>query len=545
MAQNTCLATIRGVAELPEVNVRSGPGQKNPVVMKSPKGIKGVTILDVVPDEDGTMQDGKRFQWLQLRFSNGQVGWVRDDLVEIVGDCSAYGYSAHIPTASLAFSLWRDESRRPIVYEKPEDADEVEPDAMRSASQFAKTLVQRNVCFATIVGLPDVPSVNVRTGPGTAFGSAFQVEKGRTNLYIVDVRPDDKGESKNNKVYQWFNLAFPNGQTGWVRDDLITIQGNCDPIGYDELNRPVLAFNLKRETPVIIQNSRPSVPVTSVTGPAQEPTRPAPKVKATGNCVGIVISSIPAKVRKGPNVTYDIVTELAPGTKVAVQDIAPQEGGGGSYRWIQMEVSRRKGWIREDLLSFEGDCASFNLLTVAGDLFPAPMKRYTFTGGYQGESGHKGWDMALEDEPVFSAPAKGTVLRAHACTRCTADNPSSLMQGFPMGDPKVLNDPAWGWGFGNHIVVRYQNPQLPESTRRYLANQGLEGGHLFVVYAHLKEMSVRANQELTGEVRLGTCGNTGQSSGPHLHLEVRSGTDPQMGPWLRLKLLDPAIAFKR
>lgn len=49
------------------------------------------------------------------------------------------------------------------------------------------------------------------------------------------------------------------------------------------------------------------------------------------------------------------------------------------------------------------------------------------------------------------------------------------------------------------------------------------GGGVRTVYAHLSEVRAREGQELSGRPVIGLSGNTGTSSGPHLHFEVLRG----------------------
>jgi len=46
---------------------------------------------------------------------------------------------------------------------------------------------------------------------------------------------------------------------------------------------------------------------------------------------------------------------------------------------------------------------------------------------------------------------------------------------------------------------------------------------------------------------IGTCGNSGNSEAPHVHLEIRASTSASETSWARLGrgLLDPAILFNR
>jgi murein DD-endopeptidase MepM/ murein hydrolase activator NlpD len=61
---------------------------------------------------------------------------------------------------------------------------------------------------------------------------------------------------------------------------------------------------------------------------------------------------------------------------------------------------------------------------------------------------------------------------------------------------------------------------------------------VFVLYAHLSEMRVQVNQKLEANTLLGKAGNTGNSTAPHLHMEVGFGVD-----WGRAQKVNPNILF--
>ncbi|MFD8506090.1 transglycosylase family protein [Streptomyces sp. NPDC003631] len=63
---------------------------------------------------------------------------------------------------------------------------------------------------------------------------------------------------------------------------------------------------------------------------------------------------------------------------------------------------------------------------------------------------------------------------------------------------------GWGGSFGYQVVVRHADGRYTQ-------------------YAHLSAISVKDGQSVVGGQRIGRSGSTGNSTGPHLHFEVRTG----------------------
>ncbi|UUU26426.1 transglycosylase family protein [Streptomyces sp. DSM 40750] len=63
---------------------------------------------------------------------------------------------------------------------------------------------------------------------------------------------------------------------------------------------------------------------------------------------------------------------------------------------------------------------------------------------------------------------------------------------------------GWGGSFGYQVVIRHADGRYTQ-------------------YAHLSAISVKAGQSVSAGQRIGRSGSTGNSSGPHLHFEVRTG----------------------
>ncbi|GAB4574971.1 MAG: hypothetical protein Kow0077_24130 [Anaerolineae bacterium] len=447
---------------------------------------------------------------------------------------------------------------------------------------------------AIIRGIPNRPDVNVRAGPGTLHELLFKLPVGAT-AEVIDALPDSGGNHFQGKVYQWLKLRLPDGRTGWVRDDLLDLApGDHSAIGYPRLGVRTFAFTLWRdesqrppqppetpverieiaedpapapeappEMPLFIPASEMPAPEAPLEPPAEAPAPPvetlpeapphAPDIPDApdAGCSAVVIGARTAiNVRSGPSTAHAVVTRLERGTRLPVLEARPQEDG-GPFRWARVAVQDRDGWIREDLLSFAGaGCAEMGLLP-ASDLYPAPMAlpAYWWVRGFEGPlPQHTGWDLGAEQgEPVLAGPQGGTVVIAFNATKATPERPSIRDHGWRLGDPRVFSDPGWGFGYGHYVIVRYLHEQLPAYTREQLANRGFSGGAVYVMYAHLHTREVFQGQALTPGQPIGTCGNTGNSEAPHLHLEIRASRNPNETSWARLKdgLLDPGILFAR
>ncbi|MBN0042912.1 transglycosylase family protein [Streptomyces actuosus] len=70
--------------------------------------------------------------------------------------------------------------------------------------------------------------------------------------------------------------------------------------------------------------------------------------------------------------------------------------------------------------------------------------------------------------------------------------------------PGTVVDAGWGGSFGYQVVIRHADGRYTQ-------------------YAHLSAISVREGQAVGGGQRIGRSGSTGNSTGPHLHFEVRTG----------------------
>ncbi|WP_314225407.1 M23 family metallopeptidase [Streptomyces zaehneri] len=113
-----------------------------------------------------------------------------------------------------------------------------------------------------------------------------------------------------------------------------------------------------------------------------------------------------------------------------------------------------------------------------------PVKKYTLSAGYaqagaMWQSTHSGQDFAVPSGTKVMAAHGGTVVKAG---------------GNGAGD---------GPAYGNAIVIKHANG-------------------VYSQYAHLSHISVKVGQIVKTGQKIALSGNTGNSSGPHLHFEIRT-----------------------
>ncbi|WP_327263776.1 M23 family metallopeptidase [Streptomyces sp. NBC_01232] len=122
-------------------------------------------------------------------------------------------------------------------------------------------------------------------------------------------------------------------------------------------------------------------------------------------------------------------------------------------------------------------------------LWDKPLENYTLSatfgkGGNMWSHKHSGQDFAVPVGTPVKAAAAGVVVKS---------------------GPNGGGD---GPAYGNAIVIKHAN-------------------NTYSQYAHLSKLQVKIGQKVKASQRIALSGNTGNSSGPHLHFEIR--TTPNYG----------------
>lgn len=392
-----------------------------------------------------------------------------------------------------------------------------------------------------IRGIDDWPDVNMRDKPGL-IGSVIVHRVAKGNRATCDaVKADVDGDNFNGQVYQWFQITLEDGRQGWVRDDLIDIEGDGRSFGYGFYATRTYAFNASKQVLAAVDTS-------SLPGP--------PEFNEQELCTAKVRADIAANVRSKPTTQSALVKTLSPNTQVSVLKVVDGENS-DRFQWIRMRTGNTAGYIREDLLVYSSDCDGLNLdpppqvipdtsisESASGQgRFVSPVNgAYSISQAYVG--GHKGVDLASTSSPPVIAGGIGKVSRVVKCTKCTDDKPSAIQDhGYPAWDDEVIYSAEWGWGFGNFVVVKYAWDDLPATMQTHLISIGLAGAFAYVIYAHLKSINVALNEGVNKGTVLGILGNTGNSKGAHLHFEVAVSMQSNLVSLKDRIRVDPAHLF--
>lgn len=140
------------------------------------------------------------------------------------------------------------------------------------------------------------------------------------------------------------------------------------------------------------------------------------------------------------------------------------------------------------------------LVVPGGAVHTAPVKLAAKPTATSGKAGG-GW---------ISHPAPGTVktqgLHGYNAVDFAAGVGTSI-RAAAGGEVIVSKSSGWNGGYGQYVVIKHSN--------------GAQ-----TLYAHLSRNDVGVGAYVSqGEV-IGAMGNTGRSTGPHLHFEVRGGSNP-------------------
>ena len=152
---------------------------------------------------------------------------------------------------------------------------------------------------------------------------------------------------------------------------------------------------------------------------------------------------------------------------------------------------------------------------------------------------HPGLDLDVPVGQAVFAATEGVVIWVSDCVNC-----QHISQRVYPCAAAYRRDANWGYGYGTFVVVRYAAVLMPLTMRDIMARYRVADDYAYVLYAHLSQVDVDYGDTVDSGTRLGAAGETGCTSAPALHVEVRIGDNEAVnGIWLEQHALNPRLMF--
>jgi Tfp pilus assembly protein PilF len=250
-----------------------------------------------------------------------------------------------------------------------------------------------------------------------------------------------------------------------------------------------------------------------------------PQEPLSSDCYAFSIGPYNTNVRAEPDLSSPKVAATKSHHSFVIRESSLNATDG--YVWLHIVLPNGgEGWTRSEFYGWYGSCQKVGLpdnLLLSPIVNAGQLSGFTLGTGISSSSSSHSWNFAAQTgEPVHAARISGIVARIYICTACTADKPNFASQGIDLSDDSGFRDPAWGYGYGNAVIVRYDWNQLPAYGQQALSQIGLQDTSLQCIYGHLAEINVVVGQILIPGEQIGTVGNTGNSTGPHLELACKA-----------------------
>ncbi|MFD3694815.1 peptidoglycan DD-metalloendopeptidase family protein [Streptomyces sp. NPDC058646] len=176
--------------------------------------------------------------------------------------------------------------------------------------------------------------------------------------------------------------------------------------------------------------------------------------------------------------------EATPEKKAATQQAAPQKSAPQKSSGSASSAPKAKKPSADSAAPAKQQGSGSAAKAPAGAGFVAPVAggvstQYKVSGSMWSSGYHTGVDFIARSGTSVKAVGAGTVVSA-----------------------------GWSGSYGNEVVIRHADGKYSQ-------------------YAHLSSLSVSSGQSVTAGQQIGLSGSTGNSTGPHLHFEIR--TSPSYG----------------
>ncbi len=201
-------------------------------------------------------------------------------------------------------------------------------------------------------------------------------------------------------------------------------------------------------------------------------------------------------------------TEIQPGQTLVILPIAGVRHIIKSGDTISSIAAKYEG-NEAEILSFN-QLASASDIIVGGTLIIPGGELHSTSAPVKETKSGKGKSGGGSGGAGFTHPAPGSVKTQgiHGFNGVDlAGSTGSTIRAAAAGEVIVAKGAGWNGGYGVYIVVKHRN--------------GTQ-----TLYAHLSSLSVGVGSYVEQGQTIGGMGNTGRSTGTHLHFEVRGGKNP-------------------
>ncbi len=202
-------------------------------------------------------------------------------------------------------------------------------------------------------------------------------------------------------------------------------------------------------------------------------------------------------------------TAIQPGDTLVILPIAGVRHIVKSGDTIESIAKKYEGNVEEilsynQLASAEGLAAGDTLIIPGGAMHSAPARGNIAGASPVKSSGGNSVGAGLSHPAPGSVKSQG--IHGYNAVDLAGSNGSAI-RAAAAGEVIVAKSSGWNGGYGNYVVIKHAN--------------GVQ-----TLYAHLSSLNIGVGSYVEQGETIGGMGNTGRSTGTHLHFEVRGGRNP-------------------
>jgi murein DD-endopeptidase MepM/ murein hydrolase activator NlpD len=360
---------------------------------------------------------------------------------------------------------------------------------------------------AGVVTVTSPDGLNLRVSPNTTAQILAAIPLGSVLILTGDPTQD-----------QWYPVTF-GGMSGWAYGAYLTA-GQVSPTAAQ--NAPAVAAGAPPSPP-----SAPAANSLSAGGPPAPPTMaslsgsaasaaPSPQAQGSGSSgagavltppigpTALAVNTDALNVRAGPDVNSQVLGALTKGSIV-------QTTGASVNNWLQVSLSGMTGWMDSAYLASAATLASSTGSSAAPSNSNSTLSAALFGNPTMGTPAGPEANMTVAVAPPGS---QGKFVWPVTMRRITTTF-KSIHQAIDIDQYPAGGNPAVATADG---IVTYAGGDACCSYGLYVIVQHKDG--FSSLYAHLSKVEVTQGSLLHQGQELGLTGNTGNSTGPHIHFAI-------------------------